>query len=105
MDKFLNSFAFEQMAMEYSKKYRTNRVEVLSILNEEYFEKEVTKVFDDFFILLCILKNAFNNHFKLKNYFEEVEELKIEAKQTYKNLFLKEYDIGITIKDLGFTSY
>lgn len=99
MNEFLNSFAFEQMVREYNKRYGINKVETLSLLNDEYFEKEITKIYDDVFNLLGLLENAFRGNFNLKKYFEGVNELKLEAKQTYKNLFFKEYNQN---KDNGF---
>lgn len=92
MDKFLNSFAFEQMAREYNKKYGENKIKTLSLINDEYFEKDVTKVFDKVFCLFDLLKNVFKSNFNLTNFFKDVENLKSELKQTYKNLFFKEYN-------------
>lgn len=91
MNTFLNSFAFEQMAREYNKKYGENKIKTLTLLNDEYFEKEIIDVLDKTFCLFDLLNSTFKSNFNLKSFFEEVEYLKKEAEQTYKNLFLKDY--------------
>ena len=92
MDKFLNSFAFEQMVREYNNKYGNNQIKALTILNEDVFAQEVANIFNRVSCLFDALKNFFGLNLRLKSFFIDVENLKEEFKQVYKNLFLKEYE-------------
>ncbi len=71
MEEFLNSEKFYQMAKEYNKKYNS-----ISVLNSKVLDsKEVTKVLQNIYKFLFLLKKGFYRNRRFKDVFDRVEKL------------------------------
>ncbi len=71
MEEFLNSEKFYQMAKEYNKKYNS-----ISVLNSKVLDsKEVTKVLQNIYKFLFLLKKGFYRNRRFKEVFDRVEKL------------------------------
>ena len=71
MEEFLNSEKFYQMAKEYNKKYNS-----ISVLNSKVLDsKELSKVLQNIYKFLFLLKKGFYRNRRFKEVFDRVEKL------------------------------
>lgn len=71
MEEFLNSEKFYQMAKEYNKKYNS-----ISVLNSKVLDsKELSKVLQNIYKFLFLLKKGFYRNRRFKEVFDKVEKL------------------------------
>ena len=71
MEEFLNSEKFYQMAKEYNKKYNS-----ISVLNSKVLDsKELSKVLQNIYKFLFLLKKGFYRNRRFKEAFDKVEKL------------------------------
>lgn len=93
-EDFLNSYAFEQMAREYNRKYSSRRVDTLSLKKDDELLLKVENIFNKVFRLFYLLKKEFRFDKRFKELFLEFDCLKQESVQKYSLLFNKSFNFS-----------
>ena len=103
-ENFLNSYAFEQMAKEYSRKYSLNSVDILKLKKDDKLLLKVDNIFNKVFRLFYLLEKCFAKNIKFRNLFLDIEKFKEDFLTCYKSMYEKEFNT-LSCKSLGVVNH